>query len=138
MDKVSEICEAFWSRQNSAHKRVKELADTIGIFRANLLDQQWILETTGREYAGHQGFVNLLDECSAFIQKYAAVLAPQANVPCKVERLLRTAKWPTDEQKRVERLIRMLNLHVQASNMFTLNLLMSVLRTTNRSRCLLG
>ena len=121
-EKVIEICEAFSSKQNNARKRIQELADTVAIFRTNLLDQQWILESTGRHYPGHQGFAKLLEECSDFIRKYGSVLGPNSNV---AERFFRTAKWPREEQKTVERLTRMLNLHVQASNMFALNLLMS-------------
>ena len=126
IDTISAICESFGSRQNSARKRVQELADTICVFKGNLKDQQWILETTGRHYPGHEGFASLLEECSEFIQKYRAVLEPQGTAVSVAERIFRTAIWPTDEQRRVDRLLRMLNLHVQASNMFTLNLLMQV------------
>jgi hypothetical protein len=118
--KTKQVYDAFFHKYDNASNRVRDLRDTVDLFRLNLANHQWLLEQSGRTYPGLDAFNRTLAECNDFIEKYKRLLDGAGTKPRDT---IRTIGW-TFEDRHISTLTRQLQLHIQALNGFTLSLLL--------------
>lgn len=118
--KTKQVYDAFFHQFDNASNRVRELRDTVDLFQMNLRNHEWLFEQSGHRYPGLDAFSRTIKECNDFLGKYQRLITDSRASP---KDYLRTAVWPFEERN-VNNLTRQLQLHIQALNGFTLNLLL--------------
>jgi hypothetical protein len=117
--KLVDVYKSFNDKYDNAQSRVRDLAGFIELFRANLIDLQWILSCSGKDYPGQDAFRRTLEECDEFIHRYRDLFDKRPSLA----KTLKTASWAFEERN-ITRLIRQLTLHSQAIAGFEMNLLL--------------
>ena len=130
--KLQTIYDAFFDKYDNAGSRVKELHGHFNSFHTNLVNLQWVLEQSGRDYPESDACYRTLDECADLLNKYSAFLDKGEH---RVQKTWKTVNFPF-EQMGIDRLKGQLSLHMQAMNSFVLNILMCVLDDRKLSKTL--
>jgi len=118
---VKTLYGAFFSKYTNSAVQVRNLANRIQQFQANLQAHKEIIERRGLEYSGYVAIKSTLDECEDFLDKYRAVLEKKISVV----RAWRTGRFQY-EQDIVARLQKDIDSHGLNILHFNINILLYV------------